>query len=49
MAERDPEQIKKVRIEGLEKPEDGDSSELDKSQLDKVSGGGSYGQEYDDC
>jgi hypothetical protein len=45
MANPADEQIKKVQIEGIEKPEDAASStgtELDKTQLDKVSGGGGY-------
>ena len=46
MANQD-EQIKKVEIEGVEKPEDANptGTELDKSQLDKVSGGGYYGND----
>ncbi|MEA2570264.1 MAG: hypothetical protein QOI24_2265 [Acidobacteriota bacterium] len=40
MADPKDELIHKVQIQDIEKPE---NNELDDSQLDKVSGGGSYG------
>jgi hypothetical protein len=40
--EESKDQIKKVQISDLEKPQDDASKELDRSQLDKISGGGEY-------
>ncbi len=41
MSDSKSEQINKVQISDVEKPQD--SGELDHAQLDKVSGGGTYG------
>lgn len=44
--QNETEQVKKVQISDVAQPEGATGTELDQSQLDKVSGGGYYGVDY---